>query len=98
MRCLNCKYDLRQLSEHRCPECGREFDPDDPQTFELPTQQTKQSEGFHLLAIMSGALLVLLYFAFAKPSDYWRPAILLIVFIASALLAVWYLQHRRTKL
>ena len=33
MRCLTCKYDLRQLTEHRCPECGREFDPKNDRTF-----------------------------------------------------------------
>jgi hypothetical protein len=36
MRCLSCKYDLRNLtaqSDHRCPECGRVFDPDDPRTW-----------------------------------------------------------------
>jgi hypothetical protein len=30
VRCPSCKYDLRNLSENRCPECGREFDPNDP--------------------------------------------------------------------
>ena len=34
MRCLSCKYDLAQLTEHRCPECGRAFDPNDSTTFE----------------------------------------------------------------
>jgi hypothetical protein len=33
MRCLTCKYDLRKLAEHRCPECGRVFDPSDPNSF-----------------------------------------------------------------
>jgi hypothetical protein len=33
MRCLGCQYDLANLSEHRCPECGREFDPTNPDTF-----------------------------------------------------------------
>jgi predicted amidophosphoribosyltransferase len=33
MRCLSCKYDLSKLTEHRCPECGRAFDPEDPRTF-----------------------------------------------------------------
>lgn len=33
MRCLSCKYELSNLTEHRCPECGREFDPNDPATF-----------------------------------------------------------------
>jgi hypothetical protein len=27
VRCLSCKYDLKKLTEHRCPECGRAFDP-----------------------------------------------------------------------
>src|SRR4051812_17679809 len=31
--CLNCHYDLRGLSENRCPECGRSFDPGRPSTF-----------------------------------------------------------------
>lgn len=31
--CLNCQYDLRNLSRHRCPECGRGFDPDVPGSF-----------------------------------------------------------------
>jgi hypothetical protein len=33
MRCLSCQYDLSNLTEHRCPECGRAFDPQDLQTF-----------------------------------------------------------------
>jgi hypothetical protein len=33
MRCLACRYDLRRLTVHRCPECGRAFDPNDPSTF-----------------------------------------------------------------
>jgi len=27
MNCPSCGYDLRGLPEHRCPECGRPFDP-----------------------------------------------------------------------
>jgi hypothetical protein len=33
MRCSGCSYDLRGLPENRCPECGRPFDPDDPNTY-----------------------------------------------------------------
>lgn len=33
MHCRNCKYDLRGQEEHRCPECGRIFCPDDPDTY-----------------------------------------------------------------
>jgi hypothetical protein len=29
---------LRNLPENRCPECGREFDPSDPNTFISPQQ------------------------------------------------------------
>lgn len=32
--CRKCGYDLRgQAAAHRCPECGREFDPADFTTF-----------------------------------------------------------------
>lgn len=30
--CINCGYSLRGLSEARCPECGRVFDPSKPKT------------------------------------------------------------------
>lgn len=33
MRCRSCGYDLRGLEEHRCPECGRGFDPGDALTY-----------------------------------------------------------------
>lgn len=31
--CLNCSYNLRGLSEARCPECGRRFRPGAPSTY-----------------------------------------------------------------
>ncbi len=31
--CRTCGYALAGLSENRCPECGRRFDPHDPRTF-----------------------------------------------------------------
>ena len=33
--CRGCDYPLRGLTEHRCPECGRPFDPSDPTTMNL---------------------------------------------------------------
>ena len=36
MRCLSCNYDLSNLTEHRCPECGRAFDPNNPATYGKP--------------------------------------------------------------
>ncbi len=35
-KCLGCGYALRGLAEARCPECGREFDPNDPMTMNVP--------------------------------------------------------------
>ena len=32
--CIDCDYDLSHLEDKRCPECGREFDPSDPSTYE----------------------------------------------------------------
>jgi hypothetical protein len=33
MRCLSCHYSHKKLTQRRCPECGRKFDPNDPSTF-----------------------------------------------------------------
>src|SRR5688572_12091610 len=44
MRCLGCKYDLSKLSEHRCPECGRAFDPSKARTFETPFSRKRRHE------------------------------------------------------
>ena len=33
MHCLTCHYNLRNLVEHRCPECGRVFDPNNSRSF-----------------------------------------------------------------
>jgi hypothetical protein len=34
--CLGCRYTLHALTVHRCPECGREFDPGIRRTFNRP--------------------------------------------------------------
>lgn len=39
--CLACGYALRGLPEHRCPECGQTFDPDDPATYRGPKPRTE---------------------------------------------------------
>lgn len=59
MRCLSCRYDLSHLTEQRCPECGRAFDPSDPATFESEaTKQTIRSwaAGLVIVAIVSNAM------------------------------------------
>ncbi len=40
VNCLTCNYDLRGLPEHRCPECGRTFDPAVPSTYRDPQRPT----------------------------------------------------------
>jgi hypothetical protein len=54
MRCKSCDYSLAKLTEPRCPECGREFDPNDPSTFvsPLPARQLLGS------GVMGGFLFV----------------------------------------
>ncbi len=33
MFCKRCRYNLGSATRHRCPECGRAFDPADPRTY-----------------------------------------------------------------
>ena len=51
-RCLGCGYILDGLPENRCPECGREFDPDDHATF-----TAEPVFGLHLLMLSLAGLL-----------------------------------------
>lgn len=51
-RCLDCGYSLQGLPENRCPECGRSFDPNDPETF-----AGRPTSGVPALLAALGALL-----------------------------------------
>ena len=75
VRCLSCKYDLTHLPEHRCPECGREFDPDDS-AYKHPWRRyllrvlRYTVSGLLVLAIPSIALYAYLFFTeSARPPD-----------------------------
>lgn len=62
MYCLTCDYDLRALPEHRCPECGRAFDPSRPDTF---ARKPPPAPGFPMwaaVAVASYPLVVLTLF------------------------------------
>lgn len=62
MRCLSCDYDLSNLTEHRCPECGRAFDPRNPKTFSTitPAEKKEMLLGFLIwLAVMAGVCVLL---------------------------------------
>jgi rRNA maturation protein Nop10 len=56
MRCKSCHYSLKNLTEHRCPECGREFDPNDPSTFDPENRQWIRA--IHLSCLFAGAFLI----------------------------------------
>ena len=43
MFCISCDYPLAGLSS-RCPECGRPFDPNDPNTFAAQFRKTRRSQ------------------------------------------------------
>jgi hypothetical protein len=58
-RCLGCGYILDGLPEPRCPECGRGFDPDDPETFShvaLPKNRYAIALAALLMALMSAIM------------------------------------------
>ncbi|MCL4196323.1 MAG: hypothetical protein KJZ69_02415 [Phycisphaerales bacterium] len=66
MYCLSCKYDLRNLHDHRCPECGRPFDPSDDRTFSVPSSRMSRIAliGLFLLTVVVwGMVLPLLVWA-----------------------------------
>lgn len=46
MHCLTCDYDLRSLSDNRCPECGRWFDPHDPASYGPSKELDREFRGF----------------------------------------------------
>jgi len=54
MYCLSCGYVLLGLSEGRCPECGRPFDPDNVCTF----RRFPRGESRGLVVLAYGWLLV----------------------------------------
>ena len=58
MLCLGCGYDLRGQVEHRCPECGRAFDPHACKAFPF----LRQVSGLDLSRALSRAECVFLPF------------------------------------
>jgi methionyl-tRNA synthetase len=39
--CRDCSYSLDQLTENQCPECGRKFEPESPNTWD-PTPEARR--------------------------------------------------------
>jgi hypothetical protein len=63
VRCKNCHYALEGLTVHRCPECGRVFDPCDHKTFDdSEPLSLEDGTGLVILAIMVVAVVVVSWF------------------------------------
>src|SRR5690606_31804538 len=57
--CLHCQFDLTGLTEHRCPECGQAFDPNDARTmFERWNVNQKFAKCFLLISVIPGWMIV----------------------------------------
>lgn len=51
MRCIYCDYRLDYLVTNSCPECGRPFDPGNPETFQAGSYDRRGAKRALLLAI-----------------------------------------------
>jgi hypothetical protein len=64
VRCKTCHYSLEGLTgpPHRCPECGRKFDPTDVNTFETNASQRAAAvrRALITLALIYGIMVVIL--------------------------------------
>ena len=49
VHCKTCHYSLANLTEHRCPECGTAFDPNDPTTFDITNDQADRGRPMEML-------------------------------------------------
>ena len=49
MLCLDCGYTLDHLDQHRCPECGREFDPANLGSWRAPDEPAKVTPAVSML-------------------------------------------------
>ena len=62
-RCLTCGYLLRNLPAPTCPECGREFDPSDPESYDPEPRQNKRRKWIRRGVVVAGVVVLLIAFA-----------------------------------
>ncbi len=65
--CLTCEYDLSATRTCRCPECGREFDSEDPSTFETCRRGTQAIRSIALAISLGMAAFGLLWWSWDWP-------------------------------
>ena len=91
-KCLDCGYALKQLTVNRCPECGREFDPDDKSSMDMGLSllekwlMTPVGWPLHIATVLSGILTLIAYSVPGKHSVYLALAILGWIFVGG----VWF--------
>lgn len=94
MRCLSCKYDLSNLTEHRCPECGRIFDVSDSRTFDAGPVEVSTWPRFYLTSaivfIFAFGIILGLTIVF-EPQATPFGAIMVSLFLASCFMVVVWL-------
>ncbi len=96
MYCRKCQYDLTQLSEERCPECGRSFDPTKPRTFQRRRRRLQPLVGLGLALLVVIMVSVGFWVAYMPDYAYSRFAALwtvagigLLGGITSGIFAAW---------
>ena len=63
MYCRDCRYPIHATAAHRCPECGRGFDPDDEASYLVrltPPRPSQKDEAVAMFRAVMGALMLLL--------------------------------------
>lgn len=70
MRCLKCDYLLNNLAEHRCPECGTEFDPKVRATYSMGKRENLAANWlrFGLIALCGYLLVFAVVFMYFRGS------------------------------
>ena len=63
MFCRQCGYALIGLPSHRCPECGSDFDPDDPKSFRTHPPRSVFHRLFQIGLVLVGLTLILAAYA-----------------------------------
>ena len=103
-RCLGCGYLLVGLTNLRCPECGRDFDPSDSRTFDngcpknkLAISQLRRPGKF--MTVVAGIAALLMIFSAASPGMIF-PTLMLGTFAWMVLggyyilrLSIWLVLH-----
>ena len=99
MRCRQCHYRLENLTERRCPECGRGFDPHDEATFDAGKLEPSTWFTFYRTsACVFAAILVALSLALRWLSGWQHWSLTFqgaLLFAIVMMLGIWLLKATR---